>query len=196
MNSDTKPEVLLLKAIKSGGHYREEALARIYRNPSLKLKVVRHVQKWGGNIQDGEDMFQEAIIVLDRNVRENKFREESSIDAYLFSIGKFLWKNRMRKTKKTVHTDEDYLVDKTVMDDPEVELISQERKEILLKLMSQLGDRCQEVLKLWQLSYSMNEIAEIVGLSSDTMARKTKYRCMQKLLELVDEQTGLKELLK
>ena len=53
--------------------------------------------------------------------------------------------------------------------------------------MTGLGAACQKVLQMWQLSYSMKEIAEELGYKNDAVARKKKRLCMKKLLEILEE---------
>lgn len=45
-----------------------------------------HVRKYGGNRQDGEDIFQEAIIVSGRKTWQNDFRNEGTLEAYFMGI--------------------------------------------------------------------------------------------------------------
>ena len=130
-------------------------------------------------------MYHEGIIVLDRNIREGKFRGESPVKGYLYSICRFLWMNQMRKLAHTKTVAEVPIENETDLETPEIQLIAQERKDMLNRLLGELGERCQRILELWKLSYSMEEIAETVGFSSPDMARKAKYRCHLSLLEVV-----------
>ena len=194
MKAEETTDLQLVDAIQKGGSSREKALILLYNRLGLRRKVCAYIASNGGNWQDGEDMYQEGIIVFDRNVRHGKFRGESTLEAYLFSICKFLWMNRRRKTEKMDLTDNTMEFEKGHDHTPEIDYINEEQNEILRTLIKGLGDRCQKVLKLWQLSYSMKEITEMVGLSSEGMARKTKYQCMKKLMEMVAGNANLKEL--
>ncbi|NRB64605.1 MAG: hypothetical protein HRU40_16510 [Saprospiraceae bacterium] len=73
----------LIEAILAGGAQRQVAIREIYNRDSLRQKVIRFVKANSGNEHDGQDMFHEGIIVLDRNLRNGKFRGESSMDGYL-----------------------------------------------------------------------------------------------------------------
>jgi RNA polymerase sigma factor (sigma-70 family) len=180
-----------LEAIISGGTTREMALRDICNDNELKRKVIHFVQKRQGNTEDGQDMFHEGIIVLDRNIREGKFRGEAPLKGYLYSICRFLWMNQLRKQAHTTLGAETVLANETDEHTPEITLITQERKDILNGLLNRLGERCQRILELWKLSYSMDEIATMLGFSSADMARKAKYRCHLGLVELVKENPNL-----
>ena len=187
-------EEQLLTAISGGGVSRETALRAIYKDAELKRMVIAFVRNRQGNTEDGQDMFHEGIIVLDRNVREGKFRGESPLKGYLYSICRFLWMNQLRKRAKTSPVADTALFEKPDETTPEIALITEERKTILNQLLEQLGERCRSILELWKLSYSMEEIAEKLDFSSAAMARKAKYRCHLSLLELVQKNKGLEGL--
>lgn len=184
----------LLKDIASGGRARQDALRAIYADTELKRKVIQHVRNRQGNAEDGQDMFHEGIIVLDRNVREGKFRGEAPLKGYLYSICRFLWMNQLRKNAHTNPVAEVPHPNEPDEYTPEIALITGERKALLNRLLDQLGERCRNILELWKLSYSMEEIAGKLGFSSPDMARKAKYRCHLNLMELVTQNPELREL--
>lgn len=177
----------LVHMIRTGGNAREKALKIIYTHSKIKEKLASMILFNNGNTQDGEDMYQEAIIVMDRNIRDGNFRTEGSLESYLFSIGKFLWMNQLRK-KKLVLKEKFYdheLIGQGI--EPDHLMINEQRKYLLEDLLSKLGRRCQEILALWQLSYSMEEIAGQLGLHDASTARKAKYDCQQQLIKLVHQ---------
>lgn len=196
MKTLTFSDAEITKAIKKGGQGRQDVIKFLYREEALKNKIIYFVKQNSGNFEDGQDMFHEGIIVLDRNIRQDKFKGESSIKGYLFSICRFLWMNQIRKKSKITFTEDNSRLDSVAEETPESKLFSSEQKDILSQLMSQLGDRCQKILELWKLSYSMDEIAEKLNFSSAAMARKNKYRCHKSLLTIIEENPDLVSSLK
>jgi RNA polymerase sigma factor (sigma-70 family) len=185
----------LTAAILQGGPARQQAIKTIYHLDSLREKVIHFVQQNRGTRDDGLDMFHEGIIVLDRNIRQDKFRGESSLTLYLFSICRLLWMNQLRKNQRIDLQDDPKTMDNPGATTPELDFLSTERQNLLRQLLERLGEKCREVLEMWQLSYSMEEIAEALGLSSEKMARKRKYRCQQSLLELIKREPQWREQL-
>ena len=185
----------LVSAISSGGQGREMALKAIYEDKDLKRMVAAFVRNHQGDATDGQDMFHEGMIVLDRNIREGKFRGEAPLKGYLYSICRFLWMNQLRKLAHTSTVAEMPLTTETDTLTPEVTLITEERKDLLNRLLNELGERCRQILELWKLSYSMEEIAESLGFSSSDMARKAKYRCHVSLLEIIQKNPHVEQLL-
>ena len=185
----------LVDAISAGGPGRESALKAIYEDGDLKRMVAAFVRNHQGNATDGQDMFHEGMIVLDRNIREGKFRGEAPVKGYLYSICRFLWMNQLRKQAHTSSVAEMPLSNEPDTLTPEVTLVTEERKTVLNRLLQELGDRCQQILELWKLSYSMEEIAVSLGFSSSDMARKAKYRCHVSLLEIIRKNPHVEQLL-
>lgn len=95
-----------------------------------------------------------------------------------------------------VYTAETSDLDQTSLETPEHLSLKEEQKQILDKLLSNLGEKCQKILELWKLSYSMEEIAEQAGLENAGIARRQKYKCYKKLLRNIDDMPNLKTLLK
>ncbi len=196
MSNKEWTEENLLQGILQGGNERQAAIRFLYNDSGLKRMVAAFVNKNRGNDADGQDIFHEGIIVLDRNIREGKFRGDAPLKGYLYSICRFLWMNQMRKQSHTETVAEMPVTSEVDMQSPEVILVSEERKAVLNSLLNELGERCRQILELWKLSYSMEEIAGRLGFSSPEMAKKAKYRCHVSLLQLIQNNPSLEQLLK
>lgn len=186
----------LMEAILAGGAKRQKAIGEIYHDKELQGKVIRFVQQNKGNFQDGQDAFHEGIIVLDANIRNGKFRGESSLKGYLFSICRLVWMNQLRKKARVEFREDTLKFDQPTEGNPEIELMGEEKQSLLRHILTQLGDRCKKILELWQLSYSMEEIAEQMDLASAELARKHKYRCHQSLMELLKAQPAWQNMIR
>jgi RNA polymerase sigma factor (sigma-70 family) len=186
----------LLEDIKSGGMKRQQAIATIYQDKQLKNQVVGFVKNNSGSSEEGIDVFHEGIIALDDNVRKDKYRGDGNIKAYLYSICRFLWLNKLKKNKRMFYTEDTATLDQVSSDTPESISLEDEKKQILNQLFQILGDKCQQILEIWKLSYSMEEIAEKVGLDNAGIARRQRYNCYQKLLSIIDQEPSLKDILK
>ena len=172
----------IVSAIKSGGLRRNNAISYIYKNQKTFSHVRHFISSWKGNSHDAEDIWIESILVLDRKIRNNEY-EGGNIYGFLFGISKGLWRNKLKKNKKMDLIEEPALMDSIDEDDPEQLYQNNERIAVLNKMLEDLGEECQKILKFWQLNYKMKEIAKLVNLSSDNMAKKKKHQCLQKLKE-------------
>jgi len=186
----------LVDNIIKGGAARQKAIKEIYHWQDARAKVISFVKRNSGNDADGEDIYQEGIITLDRNIREQKFRGDSTLSLYLFATCRFLWMNQMRKNQRVQLEADSTAMDMPITETPELTIINKERQANLKQFLNQLGEKCQKILQMWQLSYSMTEIAAAMGLSSEKMARKSKYRCQQSLIKIIQSKEGWQDLLR
>ncbi len=181
----------LAAAIRSGGPKREQALSNLYNVTGLFFKIKQMVTNHGGNEEDARDVFHEGIITLDRKIRQNEYEDRGTIESYLFGVCRFIWSNQQRKNKR-VELKEDFTpFDRSSGENPLDTMLNNEGQHLVATLFGQLGENCSKILTLWKLSYSMNEIAEEMGLPSGENARKHKFRCYQKLLGLIDNSPEL-----
>lgn len=186
MKPNNQTDERIISDILAGGRKRMEALQTIYKNRQLRDMVSSFIKNNKGNAEDGQDIFHDGMIALDQNIRNGKFRGESPLDGYLYSICRFLWMNQLRKKTRTVTMETlPQADDAPPVETPEGIFLDEERKDALNRLMEKIGERCSKILELWKLSYSMEEIAELLGFSSAGMARKAKYRCHASLLEQI-----------
>lgn len=186
----------LAAAIRSGGLKREQALSSLYNVTGLFFKIKQMVTNHGGNVEDARDVFHEGIITLDRKIRQNEYEDRGTIESYLFGVCRFIWSNQQRKNKR-VELKEDFTpYDQSTGENPLDTMLNNEGQNMVATLFGQLGETCSKILSLWKLSYSMNEIAEEMGLPSGDNARKHKFRCYQKLLGLIDNSPELATNLK
>ncbi|MBX7162389.1 MAG: sigma-70 family RNA polymerase sigma factor [Saprospiraceae bacterium] len=191
MKSD---ELVLL--IRQGGSNRDRALKQIYKDHKLKKSLLFWLKGTGGSEVEAEDLFQETLVIVDRNIREDKFHEKSSFSTYFISTFKLLRMNDLRKNNRFIELPDAQELPEMVTNSTIVTLIDEERNQLLDQTLTMLGEKCKKILELWKLSYSMDEISQILGLPSESMARKLKFQCMQNLIKLVNENEDLKSNLK
>lgn len=168
----------LLAAIKQGNLDRDAALQRIYQDTKLKRSVIAYVTAHNGNVQDAEDVFQDSLILFDRQIREDKFQGQSSWSTYFVGIAKWRWLSLQRKFGRNTELKSEHY--DAHIESVEARAIENEKRDLIDEILSKIGNRCQTILKLYKLSYSMDEIASELGLSSPEMAKKNAYECRKK----------------
>jgi len=151
-------------------------------------KVTKDVFK---NQTETPDIFQESIIALYENLRNNQYKGESSIRTYLYSIIKNRAHIRKLKNRIIQKTEKKYwrLSAESFEITKEIDMNHIEIKEyIALSLMDQLNEKCKELLRLCYFEkMSMNEIATTLNYGSEHVAKAQKYRCMQKLVSFISK---------
>ena len=145
--------------------------------------VIRYVKSHGGGEQDGKDVFEETFIVFERQVRTGHFRGESSLETWFHGIARWQWVSLQRKNRPSTQPEEVQLP--STQPGPEKILILEERRVILEQLIAQLGERCQQLLGWFQLSYSMQEIQRLMGYASVQVAANEVHTCRSRLKKLI-----------
>jgi RNA polymerase sigma factor (sigma-70 family) len=183
----------LLTAIKGKQEERDWALKHFFTNKSLKATVVGYILHQGGNVQDGEDVFQDTVILFDRAIREGNFKEQSSLNTFFVGIAKWRWVSNKRKYGGYVELKPE-LYDMSI-ESVEGRFIEDERRKVIDEILTKIGERCKVILKLYKLSYSMEEIAEQLGLSSPELAKKNAYECRKKFKNYLADKPEYKSIL-
>ncbi|MEZ4774537.1 MAG: sigma-70 family RNA polymerase sigma factor [Bacteroidia bacterium] len=187
----------IIRAIVKGGPDLEHVMRHLYREGVFRRQISHFVQSRGGSPEDAEDIFQDSIRNLIMSVRAGKYQGTGSIGGYLFGIGKNLWLKQFR----TMHREggiNPQIVESDLREaqSPEIILVDRELEAEVDHLLGLLGDKCRKVLELWKLSYSMKEIAGVLGYKTEGVARKKKRLCMKHLLDILDQNPDLLERLK
>ena len=189
----------ILNLLQSGGAKQDKAISHLFHHRGLRSAVQRMVRS-DSRLQptDWEDIFQEGLIQLVKNVVLGKFRGESSIESYLAGICRYKCQEWGRKTARIQPVDpldwpqESDESGGTALDD----LLNEELKGILQSVLEQLSAQCRKVLRWWSADASMQEIAGQLELKSERVAINTKARCKKQLIEYLNRHPRLQQLLK
>lgn len=181
-------ESQLIADIRKGGNAADCAIGALYkkyRNEVL-FNVEKMIRYRRGQQEDARDLVQDAYIILLRKVQSENY-VEGSIRNFWIGIVKGLFQNKQKREYRISLVDDHSKIDQEDQMTPEASMENNQRREFLERLLDQVGDKCKQIMKLSMRGYSMQEIAEKMELASDGMARKTKYQCKKKLVELVKE---------
>ena len=183
----------IISHIQKGGYARDQALYHISDPSGWNNSIISYVLKNSGTKEDGEDLAQETLIFFDRNIRLKKFNGNGSLKTYFNAIAKFQWYKKLR-SKKPVDELQDFHYDESI-DNLEDLYIDEERKKFIDLLLSEIGERCKKILRLWQLDYSMEEIAQQVNINSAALAKKEAYRCRERVRKFLEKNPVWKDLI-
>lgn len=173
---------------------RNRALEHIYREN--RDKVTNYLRANNADEDQAKDVFQEAVIAMYENVKTNKFKGESAIGTYLYSIARFKWLNQIKKN--SIRKDhQDQLEQEEVFQSPLATIIEGETKEGVMQLLAELGEACKRLLIMnFYHGASMKEIAKNGHYSSEQIVRNKKYKCLKRLKELMNQKPALIRVLK
>lgn len=175
------------EAIRQGGRDRDsatECLYRRYHSQALRMSG-KMVSYKSGQQDDIADLLHDAFLVMVEKICHGGYNQGALLHFWI-GITKGLLRNKMKRDTRTDLVDDNTRLDIEDMDSPEEVLLTGEKRQTVDALLSRLGEKCKRVLLLWAGGYSMQEIADKLELSSEAMARKTKYKCKNQLMEMLD----------
>lgn len=174
----------------------DKAIKGIYRTyfESLGWYVMNN----SGSREDAEDVFQEVVINFIELVQKNKFRGESSVKTFLFSLNRHIWLNELKKRGRALKREEKYQSGQEAEEKDVAGLITdrEERKQIML-LVDQLGETCKKILLSFYFdNLSMKEILDTMHYENEQVVRNKKYKCLKQLEQLIAAHPSVQQNLK
>ncbi len=171
-------------------------------NPVLKIVykdnypvIENFILKNSGSSLDAEDIFQEAIVIIYKRVTKNELILNCSFATYIFSVSKALWYKELRNRKKlqSDNYDEDgtqYLDDTilTMKDDFD-------KPKLIQKHLMNMNSDCKKILMLFYSNVPLREISKILGFGGENYAKKRKFICKEKLIELIKKDPRYDEVM-
>ena len=185
----------------------EQILKGILRHDNLILQYIYKqyyyninyfIKKNQGSEDDASDIFQEAIIVIYRKLKENDLIfEKSSFAGYLFSVCRFLWLKQLEKRKIERERLNDSLpFQEDLYDENLVEVIDKnERYGLYQKHFGTLSTDCQKLLQMFFEKVPLKEIARVMGYKGEKYAKTRKYKCKELLIRRIKQDTEFKKIL-
>lgn len=152
-----------------------------------------YVLQNSGSTDDAADMIQETFLVFIKVIEENKYRQESGVKSFLYSILKNLWITELRKRKSMGIRNELFENSKESMaPDISHSLVKHESHQLVMDLFQSLGQKCKNILLLFYYeNLPMKEIMEKEDFSNEQVLRNKKHKCLKSLIEKIqsDEKT-------
>lgn len=171
---------LIQQLLSNDSVMRERAWSHVYHGSYPLVKEM--ILKSSGSEDDAFDIFQDGLLILNQNLRNRSYRNDSALSTYVVGICKNLWRKEYdRKHKQSI---------------AEQELILETRQninylinvEIVSLLMIELGEDCRNILtEYYYNNRSMEELKEIFNVNSVQAAKNKKWRCMNYLIRLFKE---------
>lgn len=145
-----------------------------------KEDVFRYLVSLTHNPSLSEDLVSETFISAIKSLP--KFRGDSDIKTWLFSIARYKWYEYLRKKKEEVSFDDlakNYLREKT---DLESSVIEGEIADMIIYLIEKESPRTKDIILMRIKGYSFYEIAEKHNIS-ESSARVIDFRGKKKIRE-------------
>ncbi len=162
---------------------RERNAAAIGHMYEEFFPVVRHyVSQNMGNLQDAQDLVQDAITALYLQVREGPLSLSCTFKTYFVSVSRNLWLQRLdRKWRVSYHPCLEWHEEQAAYRsrDRELEEERQEQERLLHRNMARLPEDCRLLLELYCMRVPYRDIAVMMNYRDEVYVKARKYFCKQ-----------------
>ena len=170
----------------------EKTMITIYQD--VFPSVARYVSKRGGTFEEAKDVFHDALLIYYEKMYGGQLILQQSKEAYVFGVARHLWTKRYAENRRYASLDQlmegfgDENTGRDWMDDNSAdETLSDKR---ILRLLQTAGRRCMEVLAAFYYEkLDMKELAYRFGFSGTRSATVQKFKCLQKVKQIVKEKS-------
>ena len=152
-------------------------------------KIGALVTNNNGSDDDAEDVFQEALIIIFKRLRdEDNFDLTSTFTTYLYSISRLIWLKKLRETRKMEVTElkremEEYIE----FEEPPPVADKDLRLAVYQRNLKLIPEDCQKILTFTAQNVAAKDIAEKLGFRSDTYVRKRRHFWKEFLVNKIKE---------
>jgi RNA polymerase sigma factor (sigma-70 family) len=163
----------------------EKALYQQY-----KYFIEEGCRKYQLNSDDSFSAYSDAVLSAIRNITNRSFNNESSLKTYLFQIfsNKCIDLIRKRTTNKQ-KVNQSAAEPELLSHLPDVtkgvieKLMDQQKLMAIKQYLEVIGQKCKEILLLFEDGYTDNEIAGKLAYNNAAVAKTTRLRCLEKIRE-------------
>jgi RNA polymerase sigma factor (sigma-70 family) len=179
-------DTALIEAIKSTQSSDLDGAIKYMYNEYYEMLKIYTCQNSGID-EDAQDVFQEVLISFIDVVKKDKFRGESSIKTFLYTVNRNIWLNELKKRGRAEKRDTIFenQKDTTLVDVSQTMAQNETRKQIL-SIVDELGEICKKILlAVYYENLSMKEILVNVEYESEQALRNKKSKCLKQLEQLL-----------
>jgi RNA polymerase sigma factor (sigma-70 family) len=189
------PDAEIVAGIRNGTGL-DDAVRAIYRDhfDSLCWYVLNN----SGSRQDAEDIFQEVVVSFIQLVQQDRFRGESSVRTFLFSLNRHTWLNELKRRGRALAREEKFEKGRPKEEaDVSQHIAEREDRSQVISLVEKLGEACKKILLLFYFeNLSISEILDRSEYENEQVVRNKKYKCMKQLEQMISADPILKQTLK
>ncbi|MFT4031179.1 MAG: sigma-70 family RNA polymerase sigma factor [Siphonobacter sp.] len=177
----------LMAGIRAGGSLRRSTENHLYdqyryliREASFKHKLTP---------EDCASAYSDALLTVIEHIASGRFEGRSGIKTYLYQIFSNKCVDLLRKNTTnranvydTLPLDDFPLADETR--NAIQRMMIQGDIHVLRQRLTELGDKCRQMVLAWGEGFSDEEIAQELGYHSSAVAKTSRLRCLERLRNL------------
>lgn len=168
---------LLVKALKSGD---TRVVQQVYAQ--CFPMVAAYVQANSGTVEDAEDVFQEAWLVLLGKIKNPDFTLTSLVSTYVFSVAKNIWLHTLRTKRTKASALGNSVAVENIMLEQSNEAPQPEPEILVQNWLQKITKNCQAILtSLFLNNTPMSRLMQTMGWKNKHTAANQKYKCLQQM---------------
>jgi RNA polymerase sigma factor (sigma-70 family) len=179
-------EHMILQGIKAGGASRRNYEQKLY---DLFFYLIREAEKkYGIQPEEAASVYSDTVLAVIKNIVAEKFEGISSLKTYCYQIFTNKCVDLLRKRTTNRGKMEDTMpYDSLAYELPDEtrsiiqKLIAKDEKQQILEKLNEIGDKCKELLLMFEDGYNDKEIAEYMKYNNADVVKTTRLRCSEKL---------------
>jgi RNA polymerase sigma factor (sigma-70 family) len=177
----------LVNELRAG---RNHLLVEIFKeNASYCINTLR--KKYQCPREDAKDIYADAILNFRAKVISGEVKFLTDAKSYLFATCKNMLLARYKKERRFQNVLSDFKYLASESDDGDDTSYYESLHTLTEEAFSSIPDKCRDLLRYFYYDQlSMGEIALRLNFRNENVAKVSKTRCLQRLLELVK---GLQE---
>jgi RNA polymerase sigma factor (sigma-70 family) len=178
----------ILAGLKAG--YKERTVQEKVLYGQYSYFIEEGCRKYNLNYDDSFSTYSDALISAIHNIINNQFDGRSAFKTYLFQIFSNKCIDLVRKTttnKQSVH--QNTTIPELLGQLPDAsrnvieKLIDDQKRSAVKEQLATIGEKCKEILLLFEDGLSDREIAAELQYNSAAVAKTTRLRCLEKMRE-------------
>lgn len=156
--------------------------------------IHRMVINNSGDDHDARDVFQEALIIIYRKLKENSLQLSCSFNTYLYSLCRHNWLNQLRRKGNMEsivnEADEPYTIEPEIFE----EIERNERLKLYRRKFQELSDDCKQVIRMFLNNVPLKEVTKQMGYRSEQYTKNKRFRCKMALIKKIQTSKTYTEL--
>lgn len=170
--------------LRSGDNRRLKTIFEAYSSHCIRKLLY----DYKCSHEDAEDIYTDSILNLRDKVVSGKLEAITDIKGYLYATCKNMWLARFQKEKRLNNAAFELYAHQATYELDQEDFLEYRQKIIRLteEGLSGLSEKCRQMLKAFYFDrLDMEEIAEKMSFANANVAKVSKARCFQKLIESI-----------
>jgi DNA-directed RNA polymerase specialized sigma24 family protein len=142
--------------------------------------VAKYVHTMGGSFDEAKDVFQDALVIYYEKFAAGGITLKYSERSYILGIAKHCWAKKNKGNNRYTSLPD------SLQGIALEESAGSSSAEKLLELLNTSGQKCMELLRAFYYDkLPMQKIASMFGFSGERSATVQKYKCLEKVRDIV-----------